>query len=471
MNLLMASSAETIPTPRAMGLPLVSRASARWIVRAPGRRGVVSPDEAAHALQARRGELRTAVDRRKDARYLSPEVLDEVVDEAIAVVVMSRKPIQNEEHLQGAFWTAVGYLVAERRAGRHELRVGSQRRVAFEPLQGELAGEVEDEPFDFVQARDRVLRAADLISQLDPLERQVLTIMGGYGVGVKRAAKALELPVKTVLAASRSANRKLDHVTAILAAGRMCEYRAGAVRALAEGTALEEEANVAKAHLDACSACRREHVLLAREMASAQYKQAASAALLPAPVALPHAHGWLERLLSLMHFRMPGGGGGASAERAGLMLGGGAGAKVAVAAGVGVLAVAGAGVTAVHSLEGSTPAPHHRVVSHRAARTSAPAATTSLVPSSAPGAMPATTDAAPAKPTPRKTSSADRAARQRPPSRADGYLAIGESPTSTTTSPSATAASTATSSETAGESTSPASSTPTGGGSLNYLGR
>ncbi len=84
-----------------MGLPMVSRASTRWIVRAPGRSGVLSPDEAAHALQARRAELRTAVDRRKDARFLSAEVRDEVVDEAIAVVVMSSKPIQNEEHLPG----------------------------------------------------------------------------------------------------------------------------------------------------------------------------------------------------------------------------------------------------------------------------------------------------------------------------------------------------------------------------------
>ncbi|MGH2853066.1 MAG: hypothetical protein ACRDLF_02595, partial [Solirubrobacteraceae bacterium] len=393
----MPSSAETMPTPRLLGRPLVSRASTRWIVRAPGRSGVISPDEAAHALQARRRELRTAVDRRKDARLLSAQVLDEVVDEAIAVVVMSRKPIQNEEHLQGSFWTSIGYLVAERRAGRHELRVGSQRRVAFEPLENDLAGERDDEPFDFVEARDRVLRAADLISQLDPLERQVLTIMGGHGVGVKRAAKALDLPVKNVLAASRSADRKLDHVTAILAAGRMCEYRSAALQALADGTALEGEAKVAQAHLDACSGCRREHVLLAREMASAQYKRAASAALLPAPVALLHAHAWLERMLSLAHIRTPGGG-AASAERAGLMLGGGAGAKVAVAAGVGVLAVAGAGVSAVHSLEGSTPAPHRRLVSHPSARRSIPFPT-SIAPTSPPGGLPTTTtDTAAAKP-------------------------------------------------------------------------
>jgi hypothetical protein len=470
MNLLMASSAQTITRPRLMRLPMVSRASTRWIVRAPGRSGVLSPDEAAHVLQARRAELRAAVDRRKDASFLSAGVRDEVVDEAIAVVVMSRKPIQNEEHLQGAFWTSVGYLVAERRAGRHELRVGSQRRVAFEPLAGELA--VGDEPFDFVEARDRVLRAADLISQLDPLERRVLAIMGGYGVGVKRAAKALGLPVKTVLAASRSANRKLDHVTAILAAGRMCEYRAGALRALADGTALEEEAKIAQAHLDACGACRREHVLLAREMASARYKRAASAALLPAPVALPHAHGWLERLLSLTHNgRVPGGGGGASAERAGLMLGGGAGAKVAVAAGVGVLAVAGAGVSAVHSLQGqpapTTPTPRHRV-SHPLARTTIPTAT-SIAPSSEPGALPATLAASPKPSTVRAT---DRPRRSRPPSRGLGYLAIGGSPAATTTAATARAASTATGSEPGqGEGQSSTPSTPTGGGSLKYLGR
>ncbi|HTU78533.1 MAG TPA: hypothetical protein VMF09_07220 [Solirubrobacteraceae bacterium] len=452
-----------------MGLPMVSRASTRWIVRAPGRSGVLSPDEAAHALQGRRTELRAAVDRRKDARFLTAEVRDEVVDEAIAVVVMSRKPIQNEQHLQGAFWTSVGYLVAERRAGRHELRVGSQRRIAFEPLEGELAAG--DEPFDFVEARDRVLRAADLISQLDPLERQVLAIMGGYGVGVKRAAKALRLPIKTVLAASRSANRKLDHVTAILAAGRMCEYRAGAVRALADSTALEEEVKIAQAHLDACSACRREQVLLAREMASAQYKRAASAALLPAPVALPHVHGWLERLLSLAYSsRVPGG--SASAERAGLMLGGGAGAKVAVAAGVGALAVAGAGVSAIHSLQGSTSTTHHRVVSHPLART-APPATTSIALTSEPGALP-TTQAASPKPAPSNARTTDRPQRSRPPSRDLGYLALGDSPATPTATATARAASTTTSSEPGqgeGQSSTPPP-TPTGGGSsLKYFGR
>jgi hypothetical protein len=203
-------------------------------------------------------------------------------------------------------------------------------------------------------------------------------------------------------------------------------------------------------------------------MVGAQYKRAASAALLPAPGALPHAHGWLERLLSLAHSsRVPGG--GASAERAGIMLGGGAGAKVAVAAGVGVLAVAGAGVSAIHSLQGPTPTtPRHRV-SHPLARTAAPAAT-SIAPSSEPGALPTASP----KPAPSSVRTTDRARRSRPPSRGLGYLAIGDSPATTTATATARAraASTSTGSETGqGEGQSSTPSTPTGGGSLNYLGR
>lgn len=462
INLLMAGSAQTITKPRLIGLPTVSRTNSRWIARAPGRSGVLSPDETAHALQARRDELRTAIDRRRDARCLPATVLDEVVDEAIAIVVMSRKPIQNEEHLQGAFWTSVGHLVAERRAGRHELRVGSQHRVAFEPLEDQLAAG--DEPFDFVEARDRVLRALDLISQLNPLERQVLTIMGGYSVGVKRAAKSLGRPVKEVLAASRSANRKLEHVTAIVAAGRMCEYRSGAVRALADGTALEEEAKIAQRHLEACSACRNEHVVLVREMAGAQYKRAASAALLPVPAVLPHAYGLLERLLSLTHIRMPGGG-AASAERAGLMLGGGAGAKVAVAAGVGLVAVAGAGVSAIHTLQGAGPTRHHHVLLHPSARTTGQAAT-SIAPTSELGRLPATHTVA-AKQAPKTARGTDRPRHPpMPPNRGDGYFAIGGSSSSTTT-PTATAKT-----ATAGGGDGEASPTPTGGGTnLKYFGR
>jgi hypothetical protein len=183
------------------------------------------------------------------------------------------------------------------------------------------------------------------------------------------------------------------------------------------------------------------------------------------------AAGWLERLLSLAHgSRVPGG--GASAERAGLVLGGGAGAKVAVAAGVGVLAVAGAGVSAIHSLQGSTPITHRRVVPHPLARTAVPAVT-SIAPTSEPGALP-TAQAASPKPAPSTGRTTDRPQRSRPPSRDLGYLAIGGPPaTTTTTAATGRAASAATSSESGqGEGQSSTPPTPTGGGSsLNYLGR
>src|ERR1700722_18697418 len=219
----MASPAQSAAIPRPTALPLVRRGHARWLVRAPGQRGALSPEEAAHALAAKRGELRKRLDWRRDVAGMSARVRDEIVDEAIGLVVMSSKPIRNEEHLQGAFWACVGYLSVEHRAGRHELHVGSRHRVDFEPVAERLPGD--NNPLDIPAARERIATAADLMVQLDPLEKRVFAVMATHGLGVKRAAKALGEPVAAVLAASRSAQRKLDQVAAITAAGRMCDYR------------------------------------------------------------------------------------------------------------------------------------------------------------------------------------------------------------------------------------------------------
>lgn len=73
-------------------------------------------------------------------------------------------------------------------------------------------------------------------------------------------------PIKTVLAASRSAQRKLDQVAAITAAGRLCDYRQQAIHAHAEGTAQAEQEKAARAHLAACAGCRSSYATLVREM-------------------------------------------------------------------------------------------------------------------------------------------------------------------------------------------------------------
>src|ERR1700759_3273715 len=88
INEVMASSVEATAIATPSGLPLVKKAHARWFVRAPGRRGPLSPEEAAHALKAQRPELRSRLDRRRDVAGLPAHVRDEIVDEAIGVVVM-----------------------------------------------------------------------------------------------------------------------------------------------------------------------------------------------------------------------------------------------------------------------------------------------------------------------------------------------------------------------------------------------
>ena len=65
------------------------RGHARWLVRAPGQRGPLSPDEAAHALKAKRAGLRKRLDWRRDVAGMPAHVRDEIVDEAIGLVVMS----------------------------------------------------------------------------------------------------------------------------------------------------------------------------------------------------------------------------------------------------------------------------------------------------------------------------------------------------------------------------------------------
>lgn len=85
INGVMGTSAQSAAIPRPAGLPLVRRNHARWLVRAPGQRGPLSPDEAAHALSAKRAELRKRLDWRRDVAGMPAHVRDEIVDEAIGL--------------------------------------------------------------------------------------------------------------------------------------------------------------------------------------------------------------------------------------------------------------------------------------------------------------------------------------------------------------------------------------------------
>ena len=466
INGVMASS-ESVAIPRSSGLPLVRRGHARWLVRAPGQRGALSPEEAAHALKAQRVDLRKRLDWRRDVAGLPEHVRDELVDEAIGLVVMSSKPIRDERHLQGAFWTSIGYLLMEHRAGRRDLHVGSRGRVDFEPIAEVLPGD-DDEPFDLVAAQERIATAADLMAQLDPFEQQVMAVMAVHGLGVKRAAKAMGKPIKTVLAASRSAQRKLDQVAAITAAGRLCDYRQQAIHAHAQGNAQAEQEKAARAHLAACAGCRSSYATLVREMRGREFQRAASAAFLPPPVLAVELHGrWIERLTSLLSTgRAPSG--SATAERTAGLLGGGGLVKAAAVTSAIAVAGAGVGVKVVHSLESTAPVHHHKVTVRPASGMPDAGIAPALTGTVAGG--PTSTYTTSHKPTVTPSAKHHHSVLA-PPSHADGYLALGGSTGESTREPSATVSTVPATTESSEPAREPAPQTRTGGGTnMNYLG-
>jgi hypothetical protein len=391
----MASSAHALPDALQPRLPLVRvRGGVLRLVRAPERRGDWSPEEVAHVLNSRRAEFFGVLSRRRDGAGVSAVVRQEVVDEAISLVVMAREPIHNEQHMVGAFWTTVRLLLAEHRSGRHSVRVGSRQRVALEVVADKLPDG--SEPSEIVESRERIARAADFMAQLDPFEQQVVTLMATREIGVKLAARSLGVPTKTVVAAVRSADQKLEQVAVIAAAGRMCEYRHPAILAHAHGEPDAQKEQAATAHLAACAGCRSAYLEMTREMREQDYQRRASAAFLPFP-AVGHVS-LLDRLTSLVtHHRLPSG--GSSGERtAGLLGGGGIAAKAAVAGTA--IVVTGAGVvgltTGVRSPGSHHPhrAPSERVQKMRPATTLI-ATTPSAVSPSRPRSAPSLTGSTP----------------------------------------------------------------------------
>jgi DNA-binding CsgD family transcriptional regulator len=344
----------------------VSRQGPSPRLRAPWRRGAWSSAEVALALHAQRAELLRTIRTRGDARGLAETVLEEVVGDAICIVVMMRRPVISEEHLIGAFWTAARILLRQHHEGRHSLRVGSRSRVGLDTA-AVLVTSTELGPEEVATLKDRAARAADFIAQLSDLEREVVSVMATRGAGVKMTARILGISVKTVKTAQRSAQGKLDRVAAIAAAGRMCEYRESAVVAYARGSAHAGDEQLARAHLAACTPCRSSYVTLVREMRGRSFQRDAAAAFLPAPaLALGHHYGLLGKLAGWTTER-PGGGSG---ERIAEALGG-AGVVKAAAAGGAVVAATATLASGVHTTLSPNSTHHHRRA-HAAAVSHAP---------------------------------------------------------------------------------------------------
>jgi hypothetical protein len=439
--------------------------------RRPWRNGASwTPEEAAQELHRRRPELLGQLRRRGESQGIPPAAQDELVADAITAVVMSSRPIQNEQHLIGAFWVAVDHRARRWREGRHLTRVGSRQRVDFDTAVERAAAP--GGPFEAVELTDRMARAADFMAQLDPREQRVVCVMASYGVGPVPAARLLRLPLGEVRAASRSANAKLDQVALISAAGRMCDYRHRAIAAHAAGQASASETTAARAHVNACVSCGRVYRQLRREMRGREFQRAAAAAFLPMPaVSLGHAGGlgklavWIEQRINFW----PRGGGDRAAEALG-----GAGLVKAAAAGT-ALVVAGSalGGHLVHDITASSAPRAHRSarIERRADQSVQLATPTESVAASA--------RASSLSATPSRQRVTVHHSSPAPPSKSDGYLALGgssggSSPSGSSESSSpvrATAASVAESGDTSSSEAAPQPAQSGGGASLGYLGK
>jgi DNA-directed RNA polymerase specialized sigma24 family protein len=439
--------------------------------RRPWRNGASwTPEEAAQELHRRRQELVGQLRRRSEARGVPAAGQEEIVDDAITAVVMSPRGVANEHHLLGAFWLAVDHRCRRYREGRHFARLGSRVRVELDAALAQAAGSVN--PFDRLELRDRFARAADLMADLSPREREVLAVMAAYGVGPIPTARLLRVPLGEVRSAARSASVKLDRVAAIAAAGRMCEFRSRAIAADAAGEAGDHEARLARAHVRACVPCGRVYRRLRREMRGREFQRAASAAFLPMPAAsLGHGGGfgklavWVEQRFSFI----PRGGG----ERATEVLGG-AGLVKAAAAGTALVVAGGAlGGHLVHDITASSAPRAHRSarIERRAEEPVRLAASTESVAVSA--------RASSLSATPSRQRVTVHHSSPAPPSKSDGYLALGGSsgggsPSGSSESSSpvrATAASVAESGDTSSSEAAPQPAQSGGGTSLGYLGK
>ena len=339
---------------------LKSEKDSRWRrLRAPWLHGAWTPEEVASALHTRRKELLRELRGLPSARGLPVEVLEEVVDDAVCAVVMKPRAILNEEHLRRAFWLSVKLLLARYREGRHRVHLGSQERADFDAITRQ-APAVGPTAAEEVELKDRMARAADFMAQLDEFEARVMTVMAVRGAGLRATASELGVPLKTVKAAAHSARTKLEQVAAIAAAGRMCGYRQRVIVAHVSGTARAEEVRAARAHIAACTECRRSYVHLVREMRRREFQRRASAAFLPLPVLVGGAHPDLaEKLGAFVSARLPGGaspvGGGGPRERVLALLSGSAGAAKTAGVLTGAAVIVVGATSGIHDLGN----PHH----------------------------------------------------------------------------------------------------------------
>jgi RNA polymerase sigma factor (sigma-70 family) len=224
-----------------------------------------TPDRIAALLDGWRPQVLREMGRRRLWRGAdAAELEDQFQDVAL---VLCGRDFASEEHLRRALWTGLGFRAKDfwKAARRREIPVGE---FFEETLGDDRLQAVEDAA---ATAADRRY-VDDCLSELDPRERSVYKLAKGEQLSRRRVAKTLRLSEAEVLRVLYRAQRKIDQVAVLVAAGRLCGRRRSAVASLARGQARGLTLEQARAHLSHCPDCllafREQRAALSREVAS-----------------------------------------------------------------------------------------------------------------------------------------------------------------------------------------------------------
>jgi hypothetical protein len=257
--------------------------------RRPRRRGLrharFSSEDIASALMPSRDRLVDQVPvELAAARGMPREQWELAVDDAIGYLATEYDvPIRSDEELERAFWWSTSLRVKRLRDGRNATVRGRWTRVDIDNV--EIAG-TDAEPEREVIERSERAALLEFVASLSELERQVFSCKygGARERGRNQIVRQLGLRMGEVRSAEASIKQKLERFVTIMAAGRLCAFRAPAVAALATGDLSKQAERVARIHLDSCPACRLEHAARLRALRSGRLPHDI-AQLLPIPPA------------------------------------------------------------------------------------------------------------------------------------------------------------------------------------------
>lgn len=309
-----------------------------------------------------------------ECRGLSSEQLEDIYQET-SVALLTRGYL-SEEHLRHALHVGIKHrALNHHRDERRRGRILTHHAPGIYALAEAGAGE--DAPEPVAMSREDRLVVSEFLTELDPLERRVFSLMA-EGLRYRAIAPALAVDTNAARKASRAVERKRQRFQLLYDTGRLCGFRARTILALQNGEATSEQlAERAFAHLESCAACRADHGTNAKSLR--RRFQGEAAALLPGPLIAAHLWPPGARLRALLQRfipdALPAGPGGVRDGAIGLFAGGGVVAKATVAGLATVAAVAG-GIRASEAPVHHPRPKHSREHAGKSARQQAASAST-----------------------------------------------------------------------------------------------